>query len=71
MRYLKLFTLFMLVVLTGPMAVKANNAGSLVSWGGIAFDSKELDANDFVVIAAGQGQSLVIRKGPSDQPTED
>ena len=65
MRYLKLFTLIMLVVLTSSVAVKVADAGSLISWGAIAFDSKKLDANDFVAVSAGYRHALALKSDGS------
>ena len=61
MRYLKLFTLLMLIVLTDSVTAKATDVGSLVSWGAIAFDSRELDANDFIAVSAGLHYCLALK----------
>ena len=60
MKNAKVIILFMLVALTGSMVVKADDTGSIVSWGAIAFDSKELDANDFIAISAGEEHTLAL-----------
>lgn len=65
MRDAKLITLFTLVALTSLMAAKTANAGSIVSWGAIAFDSKELDANDFIAISAGSSHTLALKSDGS------
>jgi len=65
MRNAKLLTLFMLVALSGSMVVKSDDAGSIVSWGAIAFDSSEPDANDFVAISAGEGHTLALKSDGS------
>jgi hypothetical protein len=65
MRDAKLITFLMLVVLTGSIAAKAEEAGSIVSWGAIAFDSKKLDANDFTAISAGSGHTLALKSDGS------
>jgi alpha-tubulin suppressor-like RCC1 family protein len=61
----KLIALLTLVSLTNPVIVKADDAGSIVSWGAIAFDSKELDANDFTAISAGWNYSLALKSDGS------
>jgi hypothetical protein len=65
MRDAKLIALLTLVALTGSMEAKAADAGSIVSWGAIAFDSKELDANDFTAISAGSGHTLALKSDGS------
>jgi alpha-tubulin suppressor-like RCC1 family protein len=65
MRNVKVITLFILVVLAGSVVAKATDAGSIVSWGAIAFDSKEPDANDFVTISAGVNSSLALKSNGS------
>ncbi|MBL7187601.1 MAG: hypothetical protein ISS70_14865 [Phycisphaerae bacterium] len=65
MRDAKLITFLMLVVLTGSIVAKAEEAGSIVSWGAIAFDSKKLDAKDFTAISAGYEHSLALKSDGS------
>jgi hypothetical protein len=65
MRDAKLTTFLMLVALTGSTQVEAADAGSIVSWGAIAFDSKELAANDFVAISAGGSHTLALKSDGS------
>lgn len=48
MRNAKVIILFTLVSLTNLSVIKATDAGSIASWGAIAFDTKELDANDII-----------------------
>ena len=65
MRTAKVATLFTLVVLAGLAVAKAAEAGAIVSWGAIAFDSKELDANDFIAISAGVAHVLALKSDGS------
>ncbi|MHC4702257.1 MAG: hypothetical protein ACYTFQ_16950, partial [Planctomycetota bacterium] len=65
MRDAKLIIFLMLVVLTGWLAVETADAGSIVSWGRIAFDSVELDANDFIAISAGHSHTLALKSDGS------
>jgi Regulator of chromosome condensation (RCC1) repeat len=65
MRAVKITALFVLVALADPAPAKAADAGSIVRWGAIAFDSKELDANDFVAISAGGGHTLALKSDGS------
>jgi len=65
MKNAKLVILFTLVSLTGSVIAKVENAGSIVSWGAVAFDSKELDANDFIAISAGWNYSLALKSDGS------
>ena len=37
-------------------------AASVISWGSVALNSKELAAKDFVAIAAGGNHSLALKK---------
>ncbi|UCG59163.1 MAG: hypothetical protein JSU70_06565 [Phycisphaerales bacterium] len=45
--------------------VQSAFAGSIVGWGEQAVDSSQLDANDFVAIAAGSRHSLALRSDGS------
>src|SRR4030042_3518644 len=65
MKNAKLITLFTLVLLTKSSVVKAADAGSIVSWGAIAFDSRELDSNDFIAISAGGNHTLALKSDGS------
>jgi alpha-tubulin suppressor-like RCC1 family protein len=65
MRNAKVIILFTLVSLTNSSVIKANDAGSIISWGAIAFDSKELDVNDFIAISAGAGHTIALKSDGS------
>ena len=65
MKKTNLVIISILIVLTCQVVVKAADAGSIISWGAVAFDSKELDANDFIAIAAGYNHSLALKSDGS------
>ncbi len=65
MRDAKLITFLMLAALTGSMVVRTADAGSIISWGAIAFDSKVLDATDFIAISAGSSHTLALKSDGS------
>jgi len=65
MRGLRLVFVVLPTLLAGSVAVGAADAGSIVSWGAIAFDSNELDANDFMAVSAGGHHSIALKKDGS------
>ena len=65
MRTAEVIALLLVVTSAGPAAAKAAEAGAIVSWGAIAFDSKALDANDFIAISAGDHHVLALKSDGS------
>lgn len=65
MRSLKLISVVLLMLLVGSVAARAADAGSIVGWGLITFDSKELDSSDFIAVSAGTFHTLALKSDGS------
>ena len=61
----KITFLFVVTALCWLCIVQSALAGSIVGWGSMAVDSNELDANNFIAIAAGEYRNLVLKSDGS------